>query len=245
MKRLPKERFRWQIPVYEIKTLLEKEGHRVRLPKSGIITFERSFIGRYPALEKEVAGKFRRHYPAIEIKSITVKPTGLKYSAFEFSKKCTLRLSEGALGRNHGTFVVKCGKKNHFFQFRIDAQLGVYKANHQIKKDRIIDLNSLRYENIPLVRMHDTPVTDLSGGRYMARQIIPADKIITARMVAPIPAVKKDERVLCIYQEGNVRIEFEATALQNGYMGNSVTVKKSDGKSIRGVVTGEKKVEIR
>jgi len=109
----------------------------------------------------------------------------------------------------------------------------------------MISLKAIAFERVPFVKIHDIPVTGPIEGRYIARQNIAAGKIITRRMVAPVPDVKKNERVLCIYEDGPVRIEFEATAMQNGYIGENITVKKTDGRSLRGVVTGKKEVEIR
>jgi flagella basal body P-ring formation protein FlgA len=64
-------------------------------------------------------------------------------------------------------------------------------------------------------------------------------------MVAPIPDVRKGERVHCLYREGPVEVEFDAIALKNGYVGDTVTLKKESGKTLRGVVTGKRSVEIR
>ena len=245
LKRLPENRIRLQVPTYEAAEWLKKAGFDVRLPKSGIITFERSGLPQDPGLRQKIAEAYRHTYPTIDIRSILVEPTGSKRERFRFAPECTVRLAKSALQRNSGTFVVKCGKRRHFFRYSVDAAIGVYKANHQIKKDKMISLKAIAFERVPFVKIHDIPLTGPIEGRYIARQNIAAGKIITRRMVAPVPDVKKNERVLCIYEDGPVRIEFEATAMQNGYIGENITVKKTDGRSLRGVVTGKKEVEIR
>ncbi len=245
LKKLPENRFRWQIPAFEIEAILENEGYEVRPPKSGIVTFERTGIRQDPEIARRIVQAYKKRYRTIDIRSVTVKPTGSKRERFTFTPQCSLKLSKSGLRRKSGTFVVKCGRKRHFFQYTLDATIGVYKANHQIKKDKIIGLNALEYDVIPFVKLHDIPLSDPIGGRYMARQNIAPGKIVTRKMVRPIPAVTKNERVLCVYEDGPVHIEFEATAMQNGYIGDNITVKKTDGRAIRGVVTGRKRVEIR
>ncbi|WP_300363182.1 flagellar basal body P-ring formation chaperone FlgA, partial [Hydrogenimonas sp.] len=214
-------------------------------PKSGIVTFERTDIRQDPKITRHIVQAYKKRYKTIDIRSVTVKPTGSKRERFTFTPQCSLKLSKSGLRRKSGTFVVKCGRKRHFFQYALDATIGVYKANHQIKKDKMISLNALEYDVIPFVRLHDIPLSDPIEGRYVARQNIAPGKIVTRKMVQPIPAVTKNERVLCVYEDGPVHIEFEATAMQNGYIGDNITVKKTDGRAIRGVVTGRKRVEIR
>jgi len=149
------------------------------------------------------------------------------------------------LKRNRGTFVVKCNKRKLFFKFYIDATIDVYKANLKIKKDRIIDQTTVRKETIVFKNIYSFPVHNLKDKEIMARQNIAQDKIITSSMVVPVPAVKREETVTCFLQDGAVYIEFSATALQNGYIGDEIVLKREDGRTIRGVVVKKNLVEIK
>ncbi len=242
---LEKKRTRWRIPLFKIKEILSKEGYAVESPKTGMITFERMLEDGYGELQHLVADAYKKSYPTIRIRSVTVKPTSSKYEKFHYDSQCNFKITKSSLHRKSGTFIVVCGRRHHFFRYDIKADIGVYKANHQIKKDKMIVPNGVIFVTVPFERMNDAPVANLANGDYIARQNISSGKIITQRMVAGVPAVKKNERVLCIYEDGAVHIEFEATAMQNGYIGDNITLKKSDGRSIHGVVLDKKRVEIR
>ncbi len=242
---LPDNRSRWEVPAFKIKELLEQKGHSVVLPRSGMITFQRTHTENYPKLRQHIKRAYMEHYPSIHIHTITIKPTAASAKRFAYSPHCTLKLTKSNLRRKRGTFITICGKKRHFFQYDINASITLYKANHQIKKDKIIDSKSVRRETVPFEKMNDTPLFDMTKSGLIARQNIAEGRIITEKMVLPLPDVRKNERVLCIYHDGPVTIEFEATALQNGYIGDNITLKKSNGVSMRGVVVGQKTVEIR
>jgi flagella basal body P-ring formation protein FlgA len=149
------------------------------------------------------------------------------------------------LKRDRGTFSVKCNKLNYFFKYFISATLDVYKANHQIKKDRIIDSNAFRKERIAFKTIYSFPLYNLKDKSLMAKQTIAKDKILTSAMVVPVPDVRRKETVNCFIQDGSVHIEFSATALQNGYIGDEITLKREDGKALRGVVVRKNLVKIK
>jgi len=180
----------------------------------------------------------------MKIEKITVEPTGSGKIDFEMKPECSVRLTKSALRRESSTFTVRCKKRVYYFKYSLDGRILVYKANHQIKKDRIIDSNSVRAEYIPFRKFYAPPVIDPSGGRYIARLNIPASEVLTEANTEPVPAVLKNGKVKCIYKTGSVVIEFEATALKNGAPGEIVPVKKSDGKILRGRVVDNLRVEI-
>jgi flagella basal body P-ring formation protein FlgA len=149
------------------------------------------------------------------------------------------------LRKNHGTFVVKCGKRSHFLRYTLTGHISLYKAAHQIKKDRIITEKDLQRVTVPFLSLRGEPLGRTEVDRSIARRNIAKGKTVTRDMVAPIPDVRKGERVHCLYREGPVEVEFDAIALKNGYVGDTVTLKKESGKTLRGVVTGKRSVEIR
>jgi flagella basal body P-ring formation protein FlgA len=109
----------------------------------------------------------------------------------------------------------------------------------------MLSLENLQRVTLPFETVRDRPVTDIGEGRYVARQNIAVGKVVTAKMVAPVPDVRKNQRVRCLYRDGPVVVEFDATALKNGYIGDTITLKKGDGRTMKGVVTGKRSVEIR
>ncbi|WP_456450798.1 flagellar basal body P-ring formation chaperone FlgA [Hydrogenimonas sp.] len=195
-------------------------------------------------MERDIADAFKKHYPTLRIKNLSLETTSKK-DTFAYTPDCKLRLGKSVLRKHKGSLVVKCGRRSHFLKYLLDADIVVYKAAHQIKKDKMVASESLMRVVVPFRSMRDTPITDAAKGRYIARQNIVAGKVVTRKMVAPVPEVRKHDRVRCVYRDGPVFVEFDAEALQNGYKGDTVTLKKGDGKTLRGVVTGTRSVEIR
>jgi flagella basal body P-ring formation protein FlgA len=209
-----------------------------------VIQFKLQTPKEYPNLKKLLKQRYLQHYPTLTISNIEIKPTSTRANSFSYIPSCQLSLPQRALRKNQGSFVLKCGKMRHFFQYRINGTIGVYKANHQIKKDRIITLKDVKPAIIPFETFYALPITQTKIGEVIARQHIPKGKVITEMMVTAIPAVFKHHPVRCFYNDGAVHIEFEGKALQNGFIGETILIKKSDGKALRGRVVDKNMVEI-
>ena len=244
--KLSKSRNRWEIPAYKLIKALKTKGISVKHPSSSTIIFEKKIDLDLLALKKELEKLYLQKYPTMQIKNISIFPTSLHNKNFIFNpSKCSINLSKSMLKRNRGTFAIKCDKRNYFFKFYIDATLDVYKANIKIKKDKIIDSKAIRKETITFKTIYSLPVYDMERRNVMAKRNIAQDKIITLSMISPIPAVKKHETVNCFLQDGAVHIEFNAEAMQNGYIGDEIVLKREDGQTIKGVVLKKNLVEIK
>jgi flagella basal body P-ring formation protein FlgA len=195
-------------------------------------------------LEKELTRRFQEAYPTLRIEAVTLKPS-TRRDGFRYDPgRCGVRVPKSALRRSFGTVIVKCDRKSHFLHYRILGTLRVYKATHQIKKDKIISSDRVESAVIPFTRLRARPMEKAEIGRRIAKRNIPGGKVVDATMIAPIPDVRKNERVRCLYNEDGIVIEFDGIALQNGYIGDNITLRKGDGRTLRGVVTGKKRVEI-
>lgn len=244
--KLSNSRNRWEIPSFKLINALNKIGISVKRPSSSTIIFEKKTNLDLSSLKKELKKLYLQKYPTMQIKNISIFPTSHNTENFIFEpSKCSINFSRAMLKRNRGTFVVKCNKKSYFFKFYIDATIDVYKANHQIKKDKIIDSKAIRKERIIFKTIYSLPIYNLEEKEIMAKQNIAQDKIITSSMVVPVPAVKKHETVNCFIQDGAVHIEFNAEAMQNGYIGDEIVLKREDGRTIKGVVLRKNLVEIK
>ncbi len=244
--KLSDSRTSWRVPVYKIINRLNKIDISVKHPHFSIISFEKETKIDLSLLKDEIKRLYREKYPSIDIKNISIFPTTHNIDNFIYDpSNCYIKLSNSMLKRDRGTFSVKCNKLNYFFKYFISATLDVYKANHQIKKDRIIDSNAFRKERIAFKTIYSFPLYNLKDKSLMAKQTIAKDKILTSAMVVPVPDVRRKETVNCFIQDGSVHIEFSATALQNGYIGDEITLKREDGKALRGVVVRKNLVKIK
>ncbi len=242
---LPKNRDLWRVPAFEIEKRLKELGYDTVSASMSLITFKKIPQVDFSALHKIIRTKYESHYPTLKIESLSIEPTGSMRESFKMKPECTLRLPESALRKRSGTFVVRCGKKRHYFRYDMEAAILVYKANHQIKKDKIIDSKSAKAEYVTFEKLFAPPVTDIGNGRYIARQNIPVNRILTEANLSPMPAVLKGNRVRCFYKEGALQIEFDAEALQNGDIGDTVSIRKGGGKILKGRVVEKNMVELK
>ncbi len=154
-------------------------------------------------------------------------------------------LPERALLGNKGTFMVRCKKRRFFFKYEVDGRIGIYKAIHQIKKDKIIHLSDLSAATVPFGRYYAEPVTSIRDGAMMARQNIAKGKTLLRTMVAAPYAIRRHDAVRCIFEDGPVTLEFDGTALQNGAIGEEILIRNPNGGTLRGTIMKNKTVKIR
>ncbi len=242
--KLPGERTLWRVPAFEIKERLKKIGYDCKTSNSTMITFELATKKSFPKLQNFIKEKYKDSYPTLRIEAVSLKPTGRGKNE-DLKPECSVRLPKNSLRKKSGTFVMKCEKNRYYFHYRVYGTILVYKANHQIKKDKIIDSNSVYTEYMPFERFYAPPLSNFTKGIYMAKLNIAADKILTSANTQPLPAVLKGSLVRCFYKVDSITIEFEARALQNGNVGDRIIVKKNSGKTLRGLVVGNGRVELK
>ena len=241
---LDPEKERISLPAYRLIGQLKKAGYPALKARSGTILFERAPLRRFPKVEAAIRSEYLKRYPALKIVKIDISPTGSLKRKRIATQRCDLRLFEGNFKKNRGSAILICQDRHYYLRYELFASLPVYKALHQIKKDRIITSNQVKREEIAFERFGDMPLAQLGPGS-VARRNIRAGEIIGRNMVMPMPAVRKHGRVHAIFREGGVTVEFDATALQNGRIGDMVTIRRDDGKTLRALVMGKEKVEIR
>jgi len=231
------------LPVPEVIEALQqfRPDCRIIPPRSGVVSVYYAPAVHAETLKHALAEAYRRRYPDIRIQYIELQTNTID-APDDFSA-CTPRISPQIVRRNRGTLVAVCGRKHYFFRYRVDATVRVHKANHQIKRDTILTSNDVTAVWVPLEVFPDRPI-DPGEGRFIARQNIRQGAILTERKVAPVPDVRKRARVHCYYIDGAVRIDFDAMALKNGYLGDSVPVRKDNGLLMHGIVRGRNEVEI-
>ncbi|NPA29138.1 MAG: flagellar basal body P-ring formation protein FlgA [Epsilonproteobacteria bacterium] len=195
-------------------------------------------------IRQKLRTSYLQRYPSLHIDTIILQAPPHSDS-FKKNDTCQIRLNPRNLRNNHGSVILQCGHRTRFYRYRIKGKIGVYKAIHQIKKDRIITPNDTTAATVPFKRFGAPPLLFDEAKRYLAHCNIAKGRVLTARIAGPVPGVVKHERIRCVYRDGAVTVEFDATALQSGKKGDMITLRRDDGKTLRGVVVGKNEVEIR
>lgn len=123
----------------------------------------------------------------------------------------------------------------------VDARY--FRAHVLVRRGDPLDPESLsaeagRLPAMPLVRI------DVQPGGTAARDIR-AGEILTWRLVAPRPSVRRGEPVLVAARSGLARIAMRAVARESGVVGEVIRVSNPEsGREIRARITGEGEAEV-
>jgi flagella basal body P-ring formation protein FlgA len=198
-------------------------------------------------LNFELVKLYKSEYPSMIIKNITIEPA--MNVQLNVPKLQRLELSPNAIKQASGMFsavFIDSGlEKRIYFRYRILADIEVAKATHDIPRDKKIDISDVEFLFIPFERSYDKSISrdDING--MSAKRFIKTDTIIKNSDFIKTPIVIRNTTVVATLIEGELELDFEALALEDGSMGQIISVKNKNGKVYKGVVSGPSRVSIK
>ena len=223
--------------------ILKQNGFDQYTAKSSYIQFTKKSPIDTTKIKKKIRQFYQNKYQEIQISSITLMP--LHYLS-ELPNSYTVHLNKRAYLMNKGVVHIKTlDNKKIFFQYHIKATLPVITARVDIKKESEIQRLNTRKKSIMLNKFRAMPLQSLHVSEYQAKHNIKADTILTKRDVLGLYLVKRGANVNVNLKSQGISIFFSAKALQNGRLGDTISVRKNNTKSLRVVVTGKNKAEIK
>ncbi len=195
-----------------------------------------------------IKNKFLESYPTLSISQIMIKPLGKTPKNFQNYQIDTIFLSHASLKRNHGTFSIlySNGKKNkkRFFKFHLDATIGVYISQRNIKRAQALSNNSLFYSEIAFKNLPTNPITEKYLYDYETKRSIKEGKIITVNDVRRILDIKRGTLVDATLYDGAVVLTFKVKAIEEGNIGDIIKVKRGHYKKFNALITSKNSVDI-
>ena len=199
-------------------------------------------------IKSAVENKFLELYPALKIKTLTIKALGRapkKINRYHIEK---ITLSAATLKRNHGTFTVlyatKEKKRKRYFKFNLDATLGTYISTHYIKRGQAIGENNVAYQEVPFKNFSSTPIDARYFYDYESKRSIRSGKIITTNDLRRILDIKRGQLVDATLYDGNVVLNFKVKAIEEGNIGDIIKVKRGHYQKFPAKITSKNSVEI-
>jgi flagella basal body P-ring formation protein FlgA len=157
-------------------------------------------------------------------------------------------ISKSALKRNSATIsaLYKNGSKKRklFFRYYIDATIGVYKTVDTIKRDTPLNEANLEYQDIKFTTLYHKPVTSSQLDGYRAKYTLSAGKILTQNHIKPITDVNMGDTLNATLFDGDVMVDFDVTALQEGDIGDTIYVKRGKNRKLKARIVSKDSVEI-
>ncbi len=160
----------------------------------------------------------------------------------------TIFLSHASLKRNHGTFSIlytnSKKKKKRFFKFHLDATIGVYVSQRNIKRAQALNSNYLFYSEIPFKNIPTRPITEKYFYDYETKRSVKEGKIITINDVRRILDIKRGALIDGTLYDGAVVLTFKVKAIEEGNIGDIIKVKRGHYKKFNALITSKSSVDI-
>ena len=185
---------------------------------------------------------YKKNYSSITIDSIEVNP---RTYMEQLPKEYSFGIQKDSFLQNSGyCYIVTPEKKKIFFRYLVSAHILAYHARQTLLRGEALGKINLVKKSIMLSKFRAKPLEELPKDGLEAKHRVKKGTLITLRDTATLILVKRGERVHVTLRNSGIAISFEAEAITDGRLGESVTIQKSDNKRLIGRVVGKNQVEI-
>lgn len=241
--KIDKYRYSKRIKREKLLKILKKNGYSDYSSKHSYIQFTKQSPIDTTRIRKGIKKLYTQKYKTIKISSITLAPM---HYLDKLPKNYSLHFNERAYLSNKGVLYIKTdNNKEIFFHYKILAKISVLTARKNIKKDSELTMVNTQKNSIILHRFNAMPLQGLHVNRYQAKFNLKANDIITMRDVVGLYLVKRGSNVNVSLQNAGIDIFFSAKALQNGRLGDTISIVQKNGKRLKVVVIGRNKAEVK
>jgi len=223
--------------------LFDAHDLTLRDESRGIVHFERASDISLKPIKKEIKAYYLSYYPKMQIKTVVLRTNA---PITQLPEHYTLTFKTNAYKYSHSSLQLNADKLDTrlFIRYTIDATLKVFKASHNLNRGKILSYVDLKYKNEPFKRFTDLPLRTLGKTSLRLKKRLPKGKIVYQRDVETLPSVIKNKAVYVRFSNGNVHVEFQATSLQDGRIGDIISIQKKDKTRLKAKVIGRNQVEI-
>lgn len=238
----------YKVLAKDIQKKFSAHGLDVALSPSGIVTFILEKRTVFPNLERQIASRYEQRYRSLDfqIQSIHISPSN--NSDITGYQLVELNFHDNLLKRNNGSFSAvyerEGQQKKLFFRYEIEATLTVLRSLDTIYNDQLISPSSYKSERIAFDHLYHMPATPKQLQNMRTKKYISKNRIITAKDLELMPDIIEDSKIMAVYNESGIQLETEATALDDGYIGDTIRI-KSNNKTFRATIIENGKVEIK
>ena len=209
----------------------------------GIVHFERTSDINLEPIKKDIKAYYLSYYPQMHINAILLKTNT---PIMHLPETYTLTFRPNAYQHKHSSIQLTSNESNErfFLRYTIEATVKVFKASHNINRGKILSYVDLKHTSEPFKRFTGTPLASIGKSSVRLKKRLPKGKIVYERDVESPPSVLKNKTVYARFIEGNVHLEFQAVSLQDGRIGDVISIQKKDKTRLKAKVIGKNQVEI-
>jgi len=226
----------------ELLNTLQKYGYDDFTSKHSYIQFTKKSPIDTTFIQQKVKNLYKKKYREIKISSVKIIPT---HYLEQLPKRYTVVFNQRAQLSNKGVVYIKTDdNKKIFFNYHLNAVIVVLTARVNIQKDSELQSINTRKKSIILHKFRAMPLQSLHVGKYQAKHNIKANTVLTNRDVIRLYVIKRGTNISVTLKSEGINIFFSAKALQNGRVGDIISVKQRNGKVLKARVLGKNKAEI-
>ena len=240
--RIDKSRHSKRVKSKDIIKILQSYGIKDYKSKHAYVQFTKKSPINSEKIKNAIEKVYKEKYTHIKIKNISVEPRS--YTTTLPQNYEIIFKSKSHLAKD-GTLYIKTNNKKIFFNYKIDAEIVVYEAKKDIKRNIELSNINCKKNSIILDKFRAMPLQNLFKGTIQSTHNIKQGTILTARDAQGLYLVKRGSNVNVTLNSSNLAISFSAEAQQNGRVGDIITVKKRNGKKVKVRVTGKRRAEVR
>jgi flagellar basal body P-ring formation protein FlgA len=207
----------------------------------GLVRFERFSDVDLSDLKDKLRAYYMKHIPYLIIKRIEIRSTR---HISTLPSKYEVQFKKQLFKHHKGSFKIISDKERIFFNFIIHADFSMLQAKKTLTKGDIINFDNTVTALVPFKRFYPSLVSVTELGAIQSKRYIKAGKPLLSKDVTSLALVTKGSIVNIKLIEGNISIDFTATALKDARLYESIYVKKKDGSKIKVKVIGKNRAII-
>jgi flagella basal body P-ring formation protein FlgA len=222
---------------------LEEHGYSVEDKSQGIVHIKRSASIDFGPIKQQIRDYYHQHYPDMRIEDIRFRQNSF---IKELPSKYSLTFRKNAYHYHKSSLQITSKKDSsrHFLSYELTAFIKVFKARHNLNRGKILTQIDLSYKEVAFKRFNSLPLQSILDGKHRLKKRVVSGKVLYKSDLQKLPSVLKGKSVNVQLTSGQVRLEFQATALEDGHIGDEITIMKQDGKKLKAKVISINMVEI-
>jgi len=230
-------RYTKRVKSQDLLKVLRENGYRGIEAETSYVKFVKSSPIDTSKIVSYVRLYYQRHYKNIEIKDIKIQTRGFVESLPE---SYVVEIRGDAYLAKDGILSIKTPKnKKIYFNFIVDAKVFVYITRETLARaTKLSALNTFK-KSIILDKFMAKPIEELDEKSLQSRHHLQKESIITTRDVEILSMVRRHESVSVSMDSKNMSITFNAKALQDAKMGDTIMVEKANGTKLKVQIVGK------
>lgn len=222
--------------------LLKEHGYSDYKAKGNYITFKKKSPINLSKIKKSIEKYYKEKYSIINIQKVEVQPRGYITS---LPKNFTVHLRKRNFLSKNGVANIRTIKnKQLFFDYTITAKLPVYITRKKLKKDTELSALNTQKKSIILDKFRAKPIQKITKNTLQTKHQIKQNKILTSRNVEELNVIKRGSTVRIILHGMGMDISFEAKAIRDAKIGETITVRSNNNKILKVKAIGKNRAEM-